>query len=152
MSELAQVVTELEGHGHRLTAARLTVLAAVYAAAAPFAAEEINRDLPRVGRATVFRTIKLLVDEGVLCRVLMEDGHLVYSWSHRGHHHHVICKSCGEVQDLNRCGVPGLLADVVRAAGYSMEGHWLEVYGRCASCRAAAGDIAGESVGAASTA
>ena len=151
MSELAQVVTELEGHGHRLTAARLTVLAAVYAAATPFAAEEINRHLPRVGRATVFRTIKLLVDEGILCRVLMEDGRLVYSWSHRGHHHHVICKSCGEVQDLSRCGVPDLLADVVRAAGYSMEGHWLEVYGRCATCRAVAGE-AGEPAVVASTA
>ncbi len=134
MSELSQVINELESRGHRLTASRLAVLAEVYAAADHFAAEDIHRNLPRVGRATVFRTIKLLVDESILCRVLFDDGRLLYRWSRQGHHHHLVCKSCGTVRDLSGCGVEALLADALKAVGFSMDGHWLEVYGRCEVC------------------
>jgi Fur family ferric uptake transcriptional regulator len=135
MSELTQVINELESRGHRLTASRLAVLSEVYAAPDQFAAENIHRNLPRVGRATVFRTIKLLVDESILCRVLLDDGRLLYRWSRQGHHHHLVCKSCGAVRDLSGCGVEALLADALEAVGFSMDGHWLEVYGHCEVCR-----------------
>lgn len=143
MSELSQVIGELEARGHRLTAARLSVLSQVYAQSDHFAAEDVHRVLPSVGRATVFRTIKLLVDEGVLCRVLMDDGRMFYRWSRRGHHHHVVCKSCGVVRDLSRCGVPALLEDAVESLGFSMESHWLEVYGLCEACRPGAAPTTG---------
>ena len=144
MSELARIINELEAKGHRLTASRLSVLSDVYTQPDQFSAEEIHRNLPRIGRATVFRTIKLLVDEGVLCRVLMDDGRRRYYWSRRGHHHHLVCKSCGTVRDLSGCGVEGLLAEAVAALGFSSEGHWLEAYGRCDQCRVDAGSYAAE--------
>lgn len=145
MSELGQVVAELEAKGHRLTPSRLSVLSEAYAAVDQFAAEDVHRNLPRVGRATVFRTIKLLLDEGILCRVLMDDGRLLYRWSRRGHHHHLVCKNCDAVRDLSSCGVPSLLRDAVESMGFTMEGHWLEVYGLCERCRAAAGSVGARS-------
>ena len=135
MSELRQALTVLEANGHRLTASRLAVLAEAYAAPAQFTAEDIHRGLPRVGRATVFRTIKLLLDQGLLCRVRMDGGRLLYRWSRPDHHHHLVCKSCGAVEDMSRCGVAELLQQAVGASGYTLEGHWLEVYGRCARCQ-----------------
>ena len=135
MSELTEVVNVLEARGHRVTPARLAVLAQAYRAPDQFAVEDLVRAVPQVGRATVFRTLRLLVEEEVLCRVLREDGRLLYRWSRRGHHHHLVCRSCGAVRDLSRCGVPDLLAEAVQAAGFAMDGHWLEVYGRCERCR-----------------
>src|SRR5690242_18265410 len=94
---LAAVVQRLEDRGCRVTAPRLAVLAAAADAGDQFSAEDIDQRLPRVGRATVFRTLKLLVEMDVLCRVLLDDGSLRYRWSRRGHHHHLICNECGAV-------------------------------------------------------
>ena len=64
----------MEEQGHRLTAPRRAVLEAIDATVAPFTVEDLCDVLPGVGRATVFRTIRLLQDLAVLCRVPLEDG------------------------------------------------------------------------------
>jgi Fur family ferric uptake transcriptional regulator len=125
--------------GHRVTRARLAVLAAVTEAGSHFTADDICHRLPRVGRATVFRTLKLLVDLRVLCRVLLEDGSLHYRLNPPavgGHHHHLVCSDCGRVQDVDACDITLLVGELASKSGYKIEGHWLELYGRCQSCRA----------------
>ena len=92
------------------------------------------RRLPWVGRATIYRSLKLLVETGVLCRVLLEDGNLHYQLSHRGHHHHLLCVECGASQDLLGCDIEDLLRQVSAAHDFQLSGHWLEVYGRCQNC------------------
>lgn len=144
---LARVIDRLEEAGHRATPPRLAVLAATAGEGDQFTAEEIARALPRVGRATVFRTLKLLVEVGVLCRVLLDDGTLRYRWSPSGHHHHLVCTTCGSVQDFTACDVPELVRGLATRAGFAVEGHWLDVYGRCSAC-VSDGAAAGEAEGA----
>lgn len=138
--ELGSVIQKLEERGHRLTPPRLAVLADAANAGDQFSAEEIANRLKNrgIGRATVFRTLKLLVELDVLCRVLLDDGNLRYRWSRRGHHHHLVCTECGAVQDFTACDVTDLVQGLTREAQFVVDGHWLEVYGRCAACRAAA--------------
>ncbi len=131
---LAAIVQRLEDRGLRVTAPRLAVLAAAADAGDQFSAEDIEQRLPQVGRATVFRTLKLLLEMDVFCRVLRDDGSLRYRWSRRGHHHHLICNDCGAIEDFTGCDVGGLLGELARRTGFSVDGHWLEVYGRCAAC------------------
>lgn len=133
---LVAVVQRLEDRGHRVTAPRLAVLAAAADAGDQFSADEIAQRLPHVGRATVFRALKLFVEMDVFCRVLLDDGNLRYRWSRRGHHHHLVCSECGAVEDFTGCDVSGLLSEMSRRAGFTVEGHWLEVYGRCRACAA----------------
>ena len=133
---LAAVVQRLEDRGHRVTAPRLAVLAAAADAGDQFSADEVAQRLPRVGRATVFRTLRLLVEMDVLCRVLLDDGSLRYRWSRRGHHHHLVCAECGAVEDFTGCDVAGLVRELARRTNFTVEGHWLEVYGRCGACSA----------------
>src|SRR4051812_26005077 len=109
---LSAVIERIEEQGHRMTAPRLAVLAAAADADDQFSAEEIAHQLPRVGRATVFRTLKLLVEQDVLCRVLLDDGSLRYRWSRRGHHHHLVCNDCGAVEDFTACDVSSLITDL----------------------------------------
>ena len=135
MSEIELIVQRLELRGHRLTGSRRRVLEAVEAAPAHFTVDVVLRHAPGVGRATVFRTMKLLQDLNVVCRVLMEDGSLHYRLSTRGHHHHLVCRNCGRVEDFSNCDVSSLVDQLGRSTEYEIEGHWLEVYGRCASCR-----------------
>ena len=135
MSDLDLIVQRLELRGHRLTGSRRRVLEALTAAPAHFTVDDVLRLSGGVGRATVFRTMKLLQDLNVVCRVLMEDGSLHYRLSTRGHHHHLVCRSCGRVEDFSVCDVSELVGQLARSTEYEIEGHWLEVYGRCGSCR-----------------
>ena len=135
MSELESVIRRLEALDHRITPSRVAVIAAVLTQSGHFSVEEIIHQARAVGRATVFRTIRLLTDLDVVCRVLLEDGSLHYRVSRRGHHHHLVCVSCGNVQDLDECAVADLVRELAAATEYEIEGHLLEFYGRCASCR-----------------
>ena len=138
---LAAVMQRLEDQGYRVTVPRLKVLAEIADAGDQFSAEDIAHRLRGVGRATVFRTLKLLVDLDVLCRVLLDDGTLRYRWSQRGHHHHLVCAECGAVQDFTGCDVAGLVREFARLRQFTVEGHWLEVYGRCGACAGKAGTV-----------
>ena len=135
MPELESVIRKLEALDHRITPSRVAVIAAVLAQSGHFSVEDVLRQARAVGRATVFRTMRLLTDLDVVCRVILEDGSLHYRVSRRGHHHHLVCVSCGNVQDLDECAVADLVRELAAATEYEIEGHWLEFYGRCASCR-----------------
>ncbi len=135
MSDLDLIIQRLELRGHRMTGSRRRVLEGLMAAPAHFTVDDVLRLAAGVGRATVFRTMRLLLDLNVVCRVLMEDGSLHYRLSTRGHHHHLVCRACGRVEDFSNCDVSSLVRDLSRSTEYQIEGHWLEVYGRCASCR-----------------
>ena len=135
MSDLDLIVQRLELRGHRITGSRRRILQALVDAPAHFTVDDVIRLGPDVGRATIFRTMKLLLDLNIVCRVRMEGGSLHYRLSARGHHHHLVCRSCGRVEDFSTCDVSSLVEQLARSTEYQIEGHWLEVYGHCASCR-----------------
>ena len=132
-----QLLEDLGERGYRSTSPRRAVVQAIAGQQHHFTAEELHHELPRVGRATVYRSLKLLVESGVLCRVLLEDGNLHYQLSHQGHHHHLLCVECGASQDLLGCDIEDLLREVSAAHRFQLSGHWLEVYGRCNTCQSA---------------
>lgn len=136
MYNLESVVQRLDEQRYRITPSRLAVVTAVLHRRGHFSVDDILGQVPQVGRATVFRTIKLLSEIGILCRILLEDGSLRYRVSRRqDHHHHLVCVSCASVQELDACIAPDVLGDLARTTGYEIEGHWLEFFGRCAACR-----------------
>ena len=131
-----QLIEALGEQGYRDTSPRRTVISAIAQKERHFTAEELRDQLPGVGRATVYRLLKLLVETGALCRVLLEDGNLHYQLRHRGHHHHLLCVECGASEDLLGCHIEDQLESVAAAHDFEVSGHWLEVYGRCQRCRA----------------
>lgn len=132
----------IEDRGYRSTGPRQALVRTVAARDRHFTAEELNKELPQVGRATVYRSLNLMVEAGILCRVLLEDGSLHYQLSHRGHHHHLLCTECGLSEDLIGCDIEGVLKEKAAEHGFQMEGHWLEVYGRCHRCSSRAAEVA----------
>ncbi len=137
MPKLEEIVQQLEETGYRNTASRREVIAAVLSQRGHFAIDDICQQVRWAGRATVFRTMKLLQDTSVVCRVLLENGNLHYRLSSIGHHHHLVCVECGGVQDMEDCVVAEMLTRLANQTSYAIEGHWLEFYGRCGDCRVA---------------
>ena len=134
-SKADQLLQVIEERGYRRTAPRQALVRTVVSRDRHFSAEELRRDLPQVGRATVYRSLNLLVEAGILCRVLLEDGSMHYQLSYRGHHHHLICTDCGLSQDLLGCDIEGMLKEKAAQHHFLTDGHRLEVYGRCQECQ-----------------
>ena len=125
----------LAGSGHRLTEPRRALIGAMRELGDHFTADALLNATPGVGRATVFRTLRLLQDIGALCQVMLDDGTTEYRLTTGGHHHHIVCSDCGATNDFATCDIQDLLVELGRRTGYAIQAHRLEVYGLCARCR-----------------
>ena len=99
--------------------------------------ERSRRRAPGLGERTAERTVALLVDRGAVDAIARPDGHVVYRLCGRGHHHHIVCISCGAVAEIADCDVAAWAAGEAARHGFVVEGHDVTVHGRCAACRAA---------------
>jgi Fur family ferric uptake transcriptional regulator len=136
MSKATRIAERLRLKGHRLTESRRAVVQALLAGDDPFSVADVRRRLPGVGRATVFRTLKLLVELDLVCRVPLEDGSPRYRISPPSHHHHLVCTGCGSVEDFAGCDLEAMAEELADRTAYEIQGHRLEVYGLCPACRA----------------
>jgi len=116
----------------RLTPQRRAVIDAVEAQEGAFTVvdvfERARRKEPSLGLATVYRTVELLRDAGSVRQLAG-----AYVRCHSGHHHHLVCVSCGAVEETELCGAPSP-TELRRRHGFRAESHEFEVYGRCARC------------------
>jgi Fur family ferric uptake transcriptional regulator len=129
-----ETTARLERVGHRVTAPRRAVLVAISGAPAPFTVEDICDTVPIVGRATVFRTVKLLQELGLVCRVPLEDGSVRYQLSPGDHHHHLVCSQCGSVSEFNDPELDALIQENASQQRFQLDSHSLELYGHCVAC------------------
>lgn len=129
------LVNELRDQGFKITSPRFRVIENVAGRDDNFTAEELASELAPVGRATVYRTIKLLLENGLICRVVLSDGSVCYRVSHEAHHHHLVCVGCGATEDIHLRDVEAVLAGVREATDYEVVGHRVEVYGFCPRCK-----------------
>jgi Fur family ferric uptake transcriptional regulator len=121
----------------RLIAERLVELAQ---SGGDFSMDDLWQDLrqrdPRLGRATVYRSVEMLVNAGLLDRVEFADGtHRYRVCGGDEHHHHLTCVSCRRVVDVDVCISPEQFAQLSALTDFSIEGHSITLFGHCSSCR-----------------
>jgi len=94
----------------------------------------------RIGLATVYRTLQAMVDAGEVDMVRDDTGEQRFRRCEvRSHHHHLVCRSCGAVVEVESAAVEQWAAEVAGRHGFTDVGHDIEVYGRCPACTAAGG-------------
>ena len=122
--------------GVRATAQRRAVARAVREASGSFTVPELHerarRLEPGLGLATTYRTIELLRASGAVHPLLGEGRH-AYVRCRPEHHHHLVCTSCGGVEETELCAAPSE-AELHRAHGFRPAAHELDIYGTCRSC------------------
>ena len=94
--------------------------------------QEARRRQPKLGIATVYRTVELLRRTGSV-RPLSGRAEPAYVRCEPGHHHHLVCLSCGAVEETELCGAPSSTV-LRRRYGFRAEEHELDIYGTCARC------------------
>jgi Fe2+ or Zn2+ uptake regulation protein len=142
------VAARLGSVDQRYTSGRRAIIDTLAAAGRPLTVPEIIGDQPEsAGRgplpqSSAYRNLTVLVDAGVVRRVNGTDDHGRFELAEElaGHHHHLLCVSCGRVDDVS--AVPTLeraLDDAARlaaeATGFEVTGHRIDLVGRCATCR-----------------
>ena len=119
----------------RNTRQRTAIREAIAGAERPLLPQEVldaaQPAVPGLGIATVYRNLKALVDEGEVCTVQLPGENPRYELAGAHHHHHFQCRQCQRVFDVHAC--PGDLGRLA-PAGFTVEGHEITLYGRCADC------------------
>jgi Fe2+ or Zn2+ uptake regulation protein len=129
----------LRKNGRRLTPQRHAVLKVIAGSHDHLTPADIyeraRREYPTIGLVTVYRVINLLAGLKLICRVnLGSDSPSYLMRRPTEHHHHLVCSQCGRAVDFADCDLRGLEQRLTRETGFSVEGHLLEVYGRCPDC------------------
>ena len=129
----------LTAAGERVTRQRLLVANAL-AAGRQLTAEQLYRSLrrqvPGIGRATVFRTLETLVEAGVARRLELEGHVYAYVACLPEHHRHVACTRCGRVEEIDEAYITPIAQRLAVDLGFEIDDARLDFYGRCATCRA----------------
>ncbi len=91
---------------------------------------------PRISQATVYRTMRLLVDSGLAVARNFGDTHTLYEpkGDEGGHHDHLICTECGKIVEFTNDQIESLQDAVAGQHGFKVTEHKLELYGVCAAC------------------
>ncbi len=91
---------------------------------------------PKVGYATVYRTLKMLTESGVVQEHKFGDGHTRYELADsEAHHDHLICLECGKITEFEEPAIEDLQDRVAARYGFEVQAHKHELYGRCADCQ-----------------
>lgn len=128
----------LQQKGHRLTLQRMLVIEALHNADRHISAEEIYRQLhsrhPYANISTVYRTLDLLKELDLVTEADFGDGCLRYHVAEKGHHHHLVCRSCGKTVDLEESALQALRDSLLNGYGFDADLRHLAISGKCSTC------------------
>jgi len=97
--------------------------------------DKVRRKNARVGYATVYRTLRLLCEAGLADERHFGQGLARYERAGGGHHDHLICTSCGRVEEFENPAIEELQDEVARTHRFRVVSHKHEIYGICARCQ-----------------
>lgn len=130
----------LRERGQRVTPQRLAIARTVRELDRHTTAEtvfgRVSEQMPGVSLPTVYATLELLEELGLVRRVPTEAGTAVYD-PRTEDHHHLVCRNCGEIMDVDAPVDRGELLAAARTLGFTPDGAQVVVRGLCANCRAA---------------
>ncbi len=95
----------------------------------------VKKISPHVGYATIYRTLKLLKECGLLSERHFDEGQARYEVADEHHHDHFICEHCGSIVEFEDDEIERMQQSVARKLGVTLHRHKLELYGLCAECR-----------------
>lgn len=135
MHDTSTIAKVLKEHGCRLTAPRKQVLDLLLEAGRPLSVQEVFELTRRkVDLATVYRVIKLFLDLGLARKTGSPSGSALYEIEGERHHHHIFCKQCGRMEEIEGCLLHALEEELSRKMRFKVMGHTLEFYGICFDC------------------
>ncbi len=134
----------LAASAQRYTRLRRILVETLAASARPLTVPEILQAARGLPQSSAYRNVTALIEAGVVRRIAGPDDHGLFELSEEfsGHHHHLVCASCGKVEDVEPSErLERALSEAVRAIGdaqgYRVTEHRVELLGLCPDCKSA---------------
>ncbi|MFH0772800.1 MAG: Fur family transcriptional regulator [bacterium] len=133
MEEIARLIKE---KGQRLTSQKREVLRVLHQK--PQTVLEILNTVKSkkntIDKATVYRILTSLVRLEVVREIHLGDRETRYELANCGHHHHLVCENCGDIEDIELCE-DALLKEARKHSSFKIKRHSLEFFGTCKKCQ-----------------
>jgi len=137
MKKLNDFKQTLHKGGLKATSARVAILQVLQASKKPMSAQAIAEALPHsADQATVYRTVRSLKDKGIIIPIDLRHNHAHYELANADDHHHIVCLSCGKIENVEHHNVSAMERTILQSAKHFAEikQHTLEFYGICRAC------------------
>jgi Fur family ferric uptake transcriptional regulator len=136
-----RLTDHIREHGGRVTGPRMKVAEVFFGMKGHPGVEELAAEVHKrhqgIGNATIYRTMKLLCEAGLVRAGDFGNGFSRYEpVLPRAHHDHLICTGCGRIVDFEDHTIEALQETVSLTHGFRMDDHKLEIYGLCSRCQA----------------
>lgn len=137
------IKAEIKKKGYKLTSQRRNILNVILGHKKEHLSIEeiyefVKESCPEIGLATIYRTIQLFEDIGIVNKHNFDDGCNRYELAdpQKDHnHHHLICLSCSEVTEMDDDLLEELEQEVQRKKGFEVTNHTLKLFGYCKKCK-----------------
>lgn len=125
--------------GYRVTPQRMMILEAINNSSLHISAEEIHSQVhakyPYIDISTVYRTLQLLKEMGLVIETDLGGGRFVYHPAGKANHHHLRCRKCGNIQDIDEHVFKRLREELRRHYGFEADFKHMGIPGICSECQ-----------------
>jgi Fur family transcriptional regulator, ferric uptake regulator len=139
---MGQLSTTLRDRGHRLTLQREIILDALESISGHIAVDDVYQRVharfPQVNVSTVYRTLELLEQEGLVTHTHIHDGVAKWHRAEEAQHQHLVCERCGAEQDLDLALLKPLEDELRERYGFAAHFSHFAIIGVCRACQQAA--------------
>jgi Fur family ferric uptake transcriptional regulator len=133
------IAATLRKKGYKLTPQRVAVIDTILSRNDHITAAQLHEQLhqthPEIGLVTVYRTLQILHELGLICELHAIGNCPTYTVSNSRHHHHLICSDCGKVVDFTGHNLASIETRLARESGFKIDNHVLEFVGVCHTCQ-----------------
>jgi Fur family ferric uptake transcriptional regulator len=140
MSPCETFIDTLRSRGYRITPQREMIVESIAHAGQHINAEEIFEQIRRrtraVNIATVYRTLDLLVAQGLASQIDLGEGRVIYATNQHGPHIHLVCRKCGQVTDADQDLLSSLNCDLQSRYLFAADLQHISILGLCRDCQA----------------
>ncbi|WWV73599.1 Zinc-specific metallo-regulatory protein [Sporomusa ovata DSM 2662] len=138
--QLERIIQKLKEKGCKITPQRRAIIQSLLNFSKFPTALEVFNDIkatnPDVGLDTIYRNLNLLVEIGIVNSINLPGKDVkVFELSIDGHHHHLVCLSCGQADCLDYCPIDEQRLQTAAGSEFKITGHSLEIYGYCQKCK-----------------
>jgi len=141
MSCETETIDVLRGSGHKMTPQRVMILTSLRHASGHLSAadifERVKAEYPYVDISTVYRTLTVLKDMRLISETHMGSGDATFEWVGVERHHHLICRQCDHVTQLDHRYLEQLGTQLATDIGFRADIDHFAIFGLCAHCQRA---------------
>jgi len=123
----------------RLSHPRLLIYQELFDSRSPLSPQELYRSLlkkqRKVGLTSIYRSLDLFESLGIVFKIINGTSVKYKLCQTEDHHHHIVCKACGDVVELDFCDISDWSKKVTESTGYQVVDHQLNFYGFCKTCK-----------------